>query len=66
MLRLTLFITFIGLFVLWMSFFGWIFWRLGPGGYSAGDAQEDRERLCGAIQQLHEDKLACPEILESH
>lgn len=66
MLRLTLFVTFIGLFVLWMAFFGWIIWRLGPGGYGADDAQEDRERLCNAIQRLHpEDMLTCPEILES-
>lgn len=65
MLRFLLVVTFVGLFVMWMTFFGWVAWRLGPGGYSAADAQMDRERMCAEIKNHHPgETIHCPRILE--
>lgn len=44
--------------------FLWISWRLGPGGYNAHDAQNDRDRICQMIELLHPDHgEVCPKIL---
>lgn len=65
-LRLFLSVTFLGIGLLWVAFFGWVAWRLGPGGYSANDAQEDRQRMCDLIETLHPNHgHLCPKILES-
>jgi hypothetical protein len=69
MLRLLLVVTFVGLFVMWMTFFGWVVWRLGPGGYSATEAQIDRSNLCDYIDRefVHEgDGGRCPKIMDDH
>ena len=64
MLRLWLSITFIGLFLVWTVFVGWVVYRLGPGGYSAADAQADRTKICQMIEILHpKHGVICPDIL---
>lgn len=66
-LRLLVFVTFFGLFLIWMTFFSWVFWRLGPGGYSAQDAQKDRIALCEELDQNFKPALGwiCPSIEEA-
>lgn len=65
-LRILLVVTFLGLGLIWVAFFAWVFWRMGPGGYSAEDANADRKNICILIEQLHprHGKL-CPEVLKA-
>lgn len=59
-------VTFIGLSACWLAVFVWIAWRIGPGGYSAEDAQIDRFRMCELVHQLHpKDTFKCPFIVDS-
>ena len=66
-LRWVMIVTFLGLGLLWTVVIGWVIWRLGPGGYSAQDAQEDRMALCAEMKKSfqHDDVWDCPPIRES-
>jgi hypothetical protein len=69
MLRFRLMVALVGLLVMWMTFFGWVTWRLGPGGYSATEAQIDRSNLCDYIDRefVHEGVgQKCPRIEADH
>ena len=66
MLRYMLSVLFVGTALLWFLFAGWVIWRLGPGGYSAWDAQEDRSALCAELDaHFTHDQWTCPAIKEA-
>ena len=65
-LRIWFGVMFLGLATLWFVFVGWVLWRMGPGGYSALDAQMDRDALCEILDKdFKHGNWVCPPIKEA-
>jgi len=64
--RTVLAITFFGVFALWMSFFGWVYFRLHINGYTYSEAQANRMELCNSLELWAKDAhgdLKCPHLI---